>query len=55
MATIKAVFAELQLEKLFKEYEQQSYEELSQLIREQSVLPTALFMDMLAKIYKREK
>ena len=55
VATIKALYAELQLERAFQEYEEQSYGELSQLIRDQSALPHALFGDMLAKIYKRSK
>ena len=49
VATIKALYAELQLEAVFKDYEQQSYSELSALITEQSVLPSALFMEMLLK------
>jgi farnesyl diphosphate synthase len=55
VATIKALYAELELERAFKEYEEQSYVELSQLIRDQSLLPHALFGDMLSKIYKRSK
>jgi hypothetical protein len=46
---IKALYAELQLQAAFKAYEQQSYVELSELIEEQSVLPSALFMEMLQK------
>ncbi len=55
VSAIKAVYAELGLEQVFKDYEQESYNELSALIQGQSALPQALFMDMLKKIYKRSK
>jgi len=55
VAAIKALYAELGLEAAFLAYEQQSYEELRALIMEQTVLPTALFMEMLLKIYRRQK
>ena len=55
VATIKAVYAELKLEEVYHEYEAKSYEELKELISGQTLLPHALFGDMLAKIYKRQK
>ncbi len=55
MAAIKAVYAELELEKQYQEYEQRSYTELTALIHDQDLLPKALFGDMLKKIYKRVK
>ena len=55
VAAIKALYKELDLESVFKTYEEKSYQELSALIAGQKVLPKALFMEMLAKIYKRSK
>ena len=55
VAAIKAVYAELKLEAVYHEYESKSYEELTALINSQDLLPKALFGDMLAKIYKRQK
>jgi farnesyl diphosphate synthase len=55
VAAIKALYKELDLESVFKTYEEKSYQELSALIAGQQVLPQALFMEMLAKIYKRSK
>jgi farnesyl diphosphate synthase len=55
VAAIKAVYAELELEEVYKAYEASSYEELSALITGQTLLPQALFMDMLTKIHKRVK
>ena len=55
VAAIKAVYAELQLEAVYQEYERTSYGELVALIEGQDLLPQALFMDMLKKIYKRVK
>jgi farnesyl diphosphate synthase len=55
VAAIKAVYAELELEKQYQEYEQRSYTELTALIHDQDLLPKALFGDMLKKIYKRVK
>ena len=55
VAAIKAVYAELKLEAVYHEYESKSFEELTALINSQDLLPKALFGDMLAKIYKRQK
>ncbi len=55
MSAIKAVYADLGLEEVYKAYEASSYAELSALITGQTLLPQALFMDMLTKIYKRVK
>ena len=55
VAAIKAVYAELKMEAQYQEYEASAYAELCTLIQEQSLLPKGLFMEMLAKIYKRVK
>ncbi len=52
---IKEVFVELELERVFKEYEQASYEKLSAEISTQKELPAEVFTALLKKIYKRQK
>lgn len=52
---IKDVFVDLELERVFKEYEQASYEKLSADIAAQKVLPAEVFTALLKKIYKRQK
>ena len=52
---IKKLYVELELEKLYLEYEEKSYKELTEIMEGQSVLPKELFSSMLAKIYKRTK
>ena len=55
IAAVKVVFRELDLESTFKQYEQQSYEQLSALISQQKLLPEEVFTALLQKIYKRQK
>lgn len=55
IAAIKAVYDELGLPAVYAAFEAQSYAELSRDIEAQTSLPKALFADMLAKIYKRDK
>lgn len=52
---IKGVYNELKLEQKFFDYEQASYEKLTQLISDQSSLPQGVFTLLLNKIYKRKK
>lgn len=52
---IKDVYVELDLERVFKEYEQTSYEKLSAEISAQKELPAEVFTALLKKIYKRQK
>ncbi|CAD7701111.1 unnamed protein product [Ostreobium quekettii] len=52
---VKSVYRDMKLEQLFEEYEQQSYEKLSSLISEQTLLPSEVFTGLLNKIYKRKK
>jgi len=52
---IKALYMDLDLEGVYKQYEEESYAELRAIMEEQDVLPEGLFGAMLAKIYKRQK
>jgi farnesyl diphosphate synthase len=52
---IRDVYNELELESVFREYEQASYERLSAAIAEQRELPAEVFNLLLRKIYKRQK
>lgn len=55
ITAIKGVFREIDVESMFKQYEQESYERLSALISRQKVLPKEVFTALLEKIYKRQK
>lgn len=55
VAAVKAVYRELDLEKVFKDYEQRSYDTLLETIKGQSLLPEGVFLSLLQKIYKRKK
>jgi farnesyl diphosphate synthase len=55
VAAVKAVYRELDLENVFRTYEQESYEKLVGTIKEQTLMPQEVFMPLLAKIYKRQK
>ena len=55
ITAIKGVFREINVESIFKQYEQESYERLSALISQQNVLPEEVFTALLKKIYKRQK
>lgn len=52
---VKAIFRDLKLEELFREYEASSYDKLNQMIQEQTLLPKTVFTSLLQKIYKRQK
>ncbi|QDZ19709.1 farnesyl diphosphate synthase [Chloropicon primus] len=55
VAKIKAVYREIDVEKDFKEYENESYKRLQELIERQTFVPAGLYMKLLKKIYKRQK
>ncbi len=55
MERVKQVYRDLDLERVFKEYEAQSHQELTQLIEKQALLPAEVFTGLLKKIYKRTK
>mmetsp|Transcript_1445 Transcript_1445/g.1857 ORF Transcript_1445/g.1857 Transcript_1445/m.1857 type:complete len:404 (-) Transcript_1445:925-2136(-) len=52
---VKQVYKELNLEGIFKEYEEKSYKELVEEIKTVQKVPPAVFLDLLHKIYKRQK
>ena len=56
MAKVKALFAELELQRMYEEYEESSYQDLMQLIEKLSgKLPKQIFTAFAQKIYKRNK
>ena len=55
VAAVKAVYNDLELQRAFLEYEQDSYEILIAAIDKQNLLPRAVFTTFLQKIYKRTK
>lgn len=53
---VKALYKELNLEKLYQDFEEKSHTKLMAMIEEKSgSLPKAIFTDFAAKIYKRDK
>lgn len=55
IAAVKQAYREVDVEAVFKQYEQESYERLSKLISQQKVVPQEVFSALLKKIYKRQK
>lgn len=54
--TVKHLYKDLGMEKIFKDYEEESYKKLTELIKTHAgSLPHAIFTDFAAKIYKRQK
>lgn len=54
-AKVKAVFAKLNLEAKFKEFEETAHAELVSKIANVQGMPTTIFSQLLARIYKRDK
>ncbi|PRP79632.1 farnesyl diphosphate synthase [Planoprotostelium fungivorum] len=54
VAIVKRIFKELNLEKVFKDYEEESYQKMIVMIRNVRSLPQEVFTDLLGKIYKRK-
>ena len=53
---VKSLYKDLDLENVYLDYEQKSYERLNILIENvDELIPSAVFRDLLLKIYKREK
>ncbi|KAL4449400.1 hypothetical protein ABPG77_007044 [Micractinium sp. CCAP 211/92] len=52
---VKEVYRQLDLEGVFRRYEQESYEGLVKTIEGQDLLPQGVFTMLLKKIYKRQK
>ena len=55
VAAIKKVFAEVNVEEKFMQYEAESYANLNAAIEAQTALPKPVFTSLLKKIYKRSK
>ncbi len=58
VAKVKAIYRELNIESLYREYEDNTYNEICQLINEitlSSNLPTNIFYGFLSKIHRRSK
>lgn len=53
---VKAIYRDLKLDDVYKQYEETSYEEITNLINSiDSAVPKEVFLDFASKIYKREK
>ncbi|XP_068703269.1 farnesyl pyrophosphate synthase-like [Montipora foliosa] len=53
---VKALYHELQLKKIYQEYEEESYQRIRELITQKSGnLPKEMFLEFVKKIYKRDK
>jgi len=54
VALVKKIYGDLNLRKVFEDYENDSYAGLTRAIDQVTSLPTRVFTDLLAKIYKRK-
>jgi farnesyl diphosphate synthase len=54
VAKVKAVYAELEMEKMFKDYEEESYKSIQDSLEKVTLMPKEVFAIMLKKIYKRK-
>ena len=53
---VKVLYHELNLKKLYEEYEEESYTRILELISQKSSnLPKEMFLEFVKKIYKRDK
>jgi farnesyl diphosphate synthase len=52
---VKKLYAELDLENVFKKYEEESYQEIQKLLSQVHSMPKEVFEFLLRKIYKRAK
>ncbi|KAI8871155.1 farnesyl pyrophosphate synthase [Ramicandelaber brevisporus] len=57
VAKVKALYKELDIPKLFAEFEEKSYQDISKMIADldEKVLKRQIFIDFMAKIYKRSQ
>ena len=57
VAAVKKLYRDLDLESVYRQYEEQSFKEISNMIEQvdESVMPKAVFMDFAKRIYKRQK
>jgi farnesyl diphosphate synthase len=54
VAVVKKIYEDINMKKIFKDYEDESYSQLVKMIRGCIQLPQEMFLKLLAKIYKRE-
>lgn len=54
VAIVKKIYGEINIPKIFKDYEDESYRTLTAMIKGCIQLPQEVFLKLLAKIYKRE-
>lgn len=54
VAAVKQVYADLNMKKIFEDYENAAYAELQTLIARVDCMPRAVFDMFLAKIFKRK-
>jgi farnesyl diphosphate synthase len=52
---VKQLYEELQIERMFKAYEEESYKEIQKQLESVRELPKEVFELLLKKIYKRSK
>lgn len=55
VSVVKELYKELELEQMFKDYEEESYRKLQHELDQVTCLPRAVFEILLQKIYKRSK
>lgn len=55
VAVIKQLYRDLDLEKVFQDYEAESYASINSLIEKVEGMPRTIFTELLGKIYKRQK
>lgn len=55
VAAIKALYREMGIEQVYRDYEQECYASLTKMIGDQDKLPKEVFTKFLEKIFKRSK
>ena len=53
VAVVKKIYNEIGIAKIYKDYEEQSYQSIKRLINDCHSMPSAVFTDLLGQIYKR--
>lgn len=52
---VKQIYKELDLEKVYRDYEQSSFAEIQHMIDDVTAVPQAIFRDFAKRIFKRQK
>lgn len=55
VAKVKQLYKDLELEAKFQAYEAESYKKITEMLQKATLVPQAVFSELLAKIYKRQK